>query len=547
MSYDLAIAALQRAGIDFTSDLDLIRDNENLQQAIIALNNADISLSAPIIEREFGFPNAFAALRKNSILIEVVLALEKVGCLNKNSWLGIKLKDSLQRRILQVIGQEPKPLPHGSITFTDIEALANAEIYNRPGHEDPLYTIDSNPELRQTCDILRRDYCLSRTAFWKFLVPGNQDFITAIHLLHDTRSLDSSTLRDIRNPKFRHLITTLHRMEALSLESLESIRSEGQKAKRRGKGNQFFHAISILGHLHVSSSCNFQEDDWPSICGDDRTSRQRRKVLCILQNTKAHGTTDPLLTMKSWQQVKASPMFQAAITILNFHDLLSDKTLSKIENEPLSKLVTELQNHSQFSPEIWKAIQSHPKIPELLRAMKATWDAGIRLSFTKIINLCSQPNPIDAVSQILLTDSLNKIATTAKSLKRDAQCTIAHHLMARVESESGALLQRSAHDAARLASRPIGFFQSRSQLKLGSDNMPKPFQAAESSLEALRKLHKIPNPVWKETITSSPKKDQVSQYTTYSMMKNSFKKGSVPSVSRPVDLSQQGTEMTMGK
>ncbi|ALA26224.1 hypothetical protein AVI51_12205 [Piscirickettsia salmonis] len=543
MSFEQARRALQSAGIDFTDDLALLRGNDKLQQAIIALSNAGIDLSAPIIEREFGFPNAFTALRRNSILIEVVLALEKVGCLNKNSWLGIKLKDSLQREILQVIGQEPKPLPHGSITFTDIEALANAGIYNRPGHEDPLYTIDNNPELRQTCDILRRDYCLSRTAFWNFLVPGNQDFITAIHLLHDTQSLDSSTLRDIRNPKFRHLITTLHRMGALSLESLESIRSEGQKAKRRGKGNQFFHAISILGHLHVNSSCNFQEDDWPSIYGNDRITRQRRKVICLLHKTKSDDSAASLLTVKYWRQVKTKPMFQTAITILNFHDLLSDKTLSKIENEPLSKLVTELQNHSQFSPEIWKAIQSHPKIPELLRAMKATWDAGIRLSFTKIINLCSQPNPIDAVSQILLTDSLNKIATTAKSLKRDAQCTIAHHLMTRVESESGSRLLRSLHDTARIASRPIGLFQSRSRLKLGSDNMPEPFQAAEPSLEALRKLYDVSDPVWKDTITGTPQKGQASQFTTYNVMKDALKTEKSRSDAKTIDLSQQGAEM----
>ncbi|AKP72874.2 hypothetical protein Psal006b_02912 [Piscirickettsia salmonis] len=539
MSFEQAHRALQSAEIDFTDDLALLRGNDKLQQAIIALNNADISLSAPIIEREFGFPNAFAALRRNPILIEVVLALEKVGCLNKSSWLGIKLKDSLQREILQVIGQKPKPLPHGSITFTDIEALANAGIYKRPGHEDPLYTIDSNPELRQTCAILHRNYCLSRTAFWKFLVPGNQDFIRAIHLLHDTGSLDSSTLQGIRNPKFRHLITTLHRMGALSQESLESIRSEGQKAKHRGKGNQFFHAISILGHLP-----DLQEDDWASICGDDRTSRQRRKVLCILQDTKAHGTAEPLLTMKSWQQVKASPISQAAIAILDSLNLLSDKTLSKIESEPLSTMLITLYKHRKFSPEVWEAIKNHDKIPELLRGMKTLWNSGIELSSTQIIDLSSRPEPIDAVSKMLLIDSLNKIITSAAHLRRGTQCTIAHHLMARVESESGASLERSVHDTARIASRPTRRWQSRSRLKLGSPNMPEPFQAAESSLEALRKLHKIPDPVWKDTITGTPRKDQVSQFTTYNVMKDALKAEKSRPNAKTANLSQQGTEMT---
>ncbi|OAJ33642.1 hypothetical protein [Piscirickettsia salmonis] len=513
MSYELAIAALQSAGIDFKSDLDLIRGNENLQKAIIALSNAGIDLSAPIIEREFGFPNAFAALRRNSTLIDVILALEKVGCLNQDSWLGIKLKDDFQRDILRVIGQDSRPLPHGIITFTDIDTLVEARVYYRPEHGSPLHIIANSPELKQAYDTLLCNRCFSFTTFWNFLAPGNQDFITALYALNDQGLLNRSTVQYIHDPQNCHLVITLHKMGALSLDAI--------KATRKDRDDVFFNAVSALGKLYAESSRNPQEDDWPSICGNDHITKKRRKVICILQRTQAHNAEGHLLTMESWQQVKANEAFQAAIYILDRYGLLSQDTLAKTKNELLKIAITNLYHYRQFSPKIWNAVKDDdefqktlalftqaefhfPNIAKVqanrafLQASAALWDSCIRLSHDQIQNLSTSDDPIDAAARLIIIWGLeNAKAATGSKAKRN----LANVLIEKTQHHSNPPAQLLL-EATHAMTEPRHFKRRKAPNEDGS-NLPNAYyRGARIPFEAAQKLLGIPRPQMIRALTS---------------------------------------------
>ncbi|MGJ3494916.1 hypothetical protein PsalN5692_00356 [Piscirickettsia salmonis] len=470
MSYDLAIAALQGAGIDFTSDLDLIRDNENLQQAIIALKNAGVDLAKELTHNNsiglgtrFGFDNALIALRRNSELQQAVIILSQLRGLNSKFWHNIQFNQEAQQFICSLSQIIPESMPQEPSYQQAAQALASI-------------AFDSFFSRRH-----RQHYQKA----WQEIINGDQLLSKAA--------------------------TILEKRGGCNLSNLSAIRKNEQLAK----------AIITLDNSGIDFS-----GKWHNVLAtiqNRKTGKQFQKAIALLNQAGL------LPLSKTTQPGPFTPeLLQAAISLHQAGILPQTQ-----------QVILTLDHQHMLSPELYeKIIQGSDQAHSATLVL----DEENLLSQDNIKKVYSSNHPAAAAAKVLTIDALHKIATSAESLKRDAQYAIAHDLIGRVESqESSALLLHSLHNAARVASRPTRCWQKRSKLKPGSDKMPEPYKAAESTLEAARKLRGIPDEAWRHTLIG--KHTDSSPYTTYNVMKDALKTEKSRSGAKTIDLSQQGAEM----
>ncbi|RNC78196.1 hypothetical protein ACGP04_00250 [Piscirickettsia salmonis] len=474
MSFEQARRALQSAGIDFTDDLALLRGNDKLQQAIIALDSAGVNLATELTHNRsiglgtrFGFDNALMALRRNPELQQAVIILSRLGGLNSKFWHNIQFNQEAQQFICSLSQIIPESIPQEPSYQQAAYALASIafDSFFRPRNWRPYQKA------------------------WQGIINGDPLLSKAVTILEKRGGCNLSNLSAIQ--KDEQLAQTIITLDNSGIDFSGKWHDILTTIQNRKTGKQLQHAIDLLN----------QEELLP------------------LSKTTQPGPFTP---------AAGEALLQAAI------DLHQAGILPQTQ-----QVILTLDHQHIRSPELYQQIiqgndQAHSATLVL--------DEENLFSQDNIKKVYSSNHPAAAAAKVLTIDALHKIATSAESLKRDAQYAIAHDLIGRVESqESSALLLHSLHNAARVASRPTSYLQRRSKLKPGSDKMPEPYKTAESTLEAARKLRGIPDDAWRHTLIG--KHTDSSPYTTYNVMKDALKTEKPRSGAKTIDLSQQGAEM----